>query len=87
MPFPLPIDITFQHEVIEAWLEDVDDRIELGQKEQAELSWKEATGLYLKLGHDGYRKDLDDKIVESRVKLDRFTQQLLCEQSQKTSDK
>jgi hypothetical protein len=87
MPFPLPNDIQFRQEVIQAWLEDINDRIELGQIDQAELSWKQATGLYLKLGHEGYRKDLDDQIVEARVKLDRFTQQLLCEQSQKTSDK
>ena len=73
MPFPMPIDPEFRMEVILAWLQDVDDRLEVGRIDDAEKSWKEAVGLYLKLGPGEYNSDVDKLIVDARVKLNNLT--------------
>ena len=72
MPFPLPIDPDFMKEVVLAWLEDVDERLLHGRPEDAEISWKEAVGLYLKLGPGEYSPEIDKLIVDARVKLDQI---------------
>lgn len=69
MPFPLPVDPQFRKEVIEFWLEDIEDRIEMNALQGALDSWKIANGLYLELpaGHgDPY---LEDQLMALRVKL------------------
>ena len=69
MPLPLPQDPQFRKEVIQAWLDDVDDRLEMGQPEGALLSWKIANDLFLQLPPGFGDLDLEDQLVAKRVKL------------------
>lgn len=73
MPFPLPIDPDFRKEVVRSWIEDVDDRLELGDLESAELSWKIANHVYVSLPPGQGDSLLEDSLVKSRVKLDQHT--------------
>lgn len=73
MPFPLPIDPVFRKEVIQSWIEDVDDRLELGDLESAEQSWKIANSLYVSLPAGQGDSFLENALVEGRVKLDKHT--------------
>ena len=70
MPFPLPLDPDFRKEVIKSWIEDVHDRIKLGDRESAELSWKIANSLFVSLPAGQGDFSLENKLIESRVKLD-----------------
>lgn len=70
MPFPLPLDPDFRKEVIKSWIEDVHDRIELGDRESAELSWKIANSLFVSLPAGQGDFSLETDLIESRVKLE-----------------
>ena len=69
MPLPLPRDPQFRKEVIQAWLDDVEDRLELGQHEGALLSWKTANDLLLQLPPGHGDLNLEDQLVALRVKI------------------
>ena len=73
MSFPLPIDPDFRKEVVGFWLDDVDDRLEIGNLSDAELSWKQANGIYLTLPPGSGDMALEDRIFAARVKLDNFS--------------
>jgi hypothetical protein len=70
MPFPLPLDPEFKKEVILFWLLDVDDRLEMGDVESAEKSWKTATELLLSLPAGRGSLSLEESLFQARVKLD-----------------
>lgn len=84
MPFPLPLDSYFRKEVVWIWLCDIADRIELGDLEGARQSWKTAQAIYLTLPPGSGSEHIEQELVRTRVKLDSFTQQPLCEQLQMT---
>jgi hypothetical protein len=73
MGFPLPIDISFRKEVVGFWLDDVDDRLEAGRLQDAEASWKEASSLYLSLPAGCGDLNLEDRLFQQRVKLDKHS--------------
>ena len=73
MAFPLPIDPDFRKTCVEFWLDDIDDRLKLGDHASAELSWKEANGIYLSLPAGFGDMALEDRIYAQRVKLDNLT--------------
>lgn len=69
--FPLPQDPFFIKEVIDIWLDDVEDRLTEGRGvEDAIISWKIANALYLKLPAGCGDMALEDRIFQQRVKLD-----------------
>lgn len=68
MPFPLPNNIEYRKLLIKDWIQDVYDRIEQ-HPETAEESWKIANRLFLKLGPGQGDPELEQALVESRVKL------------------
>jgi hypothetical protein len=70
MPFPLPLDPTFRKEVIKSWIDDVHDRLELGDRKSAELSWKIANSLFVSLPAGQGDFSLENDLIESRVKLE-----------------
>jgi hypothetical protein len=70
MSFPLPIDPDFIKTVTGFWLDDVEDRLELGEVQDAERSWKEASSLYLSLPPGCGDLSLEDRLYAQRVKLD-----------------
>jgi hypothetical protein len=70
MPFPLPVDPTFRLEVIRSWLEDVDDRAELGDIHGAEVSLLTANRLYLLLPPGRGCPQIEEEILDKRVKLE-----------------
>jgi len=73
MAFPLPRDNDFIKEVVGFWLDDVDDRIQIGQLKEAEHSWRTANDLYLTLPAGSGDLALEGRIFERRVKLDKIT--------------
>jgi hypothetical protein len=73
MELPLPIDPDFRKTVVGFWLDDIDDRLEIGDTEGAELSWKEANNLYLSLPTGCGDANLEESIFEKRVKIDNLT--------------
>ena len=70
MGFPLPADPDFRKLCVQFWLDDIDDRLELNRFEDAELSWKEANGIYLSLPPGAGDLNLEDRIYQQRVKID-----------------
>lgn len=73
MALPLPVDPDFRKMCAKFWLDDIDDRIEMGRLNDAELSWKEANAIYLSLPAGFGDMVLEDRIYEQRVKLDNLT--------------
>jgi hypothetical protein len=71
MSLPLPIDPDFRKTCVEFWLDDVEDRLEVNRLEDAELSWKEANSLYLTLPPGCGDLELEDRLFQMRVKLDK----------------
>jgi hypothetical protein len=69
MPFPLPIDPDFRKEVVSMWMDDVDDRLVLGDLEDAEVSWKIANAIYLNLPPGEGTLEIEARLVGQRVKL------------------
>ena len=74
MAFPLPADPDFRKVCVGFWLDEIDDRIEMNQLENAELAWKEANGIYLSLPAGCGDMNLEDRIYEQRVKIDNLSQ-------------
>lgn len=70
MPFPLPIDPEFRKEIIRSWIEDCHDRLELGYKNDAEVSWRTANSLYLSLPPGSGDPAIEQALVSARVKLE-----------------
>jgi hypothetical protein len=73
MAFDLPLDPDFRKEVVEFWLDDIDDRLELGKIEDAEKSWRSAREIYLSLPVGCGDMGLEDRIFGQRVKIDNLT--------------
>ena len=69
MPFPLPLDPDHRLEVIKMWLDDVDDRLEIGAEEDAALSYAIARNIYLKLPGGFYDQDLEDRMISTQGKM------------------
>ena len=74
MGFPLPIDPEFRKHVVGFWLDDIDDRLEVNQIDNAEQSWKEARTIYLSLPPGNGDSSLEERIVQQRVKIDKRLQ-------------
>jgi hypothetical protein len=70
MPFPLPIDPEFRREVVSFWMDDVEDRLALGDAEDAEVSWKIANAIYLNLPPGEGTLETEARLFGLRVKLD-----------------
>ena len=73
MPFPLPLDPDFRKEVVSMWMDDVDDRLELGDVEDAEVSWKIANSIYLHLPPGEGTLEIEARLFGQRVKLTKLT--------------
>jgi len=69
MPFPLPLDPEFRKEVVSFWMDDVEDRLALGDHEDAEVSWKIANAIYLKLPPGEGCIETEARLFGLRVKL------------------
>lgn len=68
-PFPLPKDPEFIKEVVRSWIEDVDDRVSIGDEHGASLSLRTAETLYLSLP-PGYGDDsIESSIVNAKHRL------------------
>ncbi len=72
MGFPLPVDPTYRKLVVTFWLEDIDDRLEINARQDAEKSWKIANEIYLSLPPGTGDPDIEDWIFRQRVKLDQL---------------
>jgi hypothetical protein len=70
MPFPLPLDPGFRKEVVSFWMDDVEDRIEQGNHEDAEVSWRIANTIYLNLPPGEGCLEIEARLFGLRVKLD-----------------
>jgi len=73
MAFPLPADPDFRKTCVGFWLDEIDDRIEMNQPDNAEWAWKEANAIYLSLPLGEGDPELEHRIFEQRVKLDNLT--------------
>ena len=73
MPFPLPLDPDFRKEVVSMWMDDVDDRLELGDIEDAKVSWKIANSIYLHLPPGEGTLEIEARLFGQRVKLTKLT--------------
>ena len=69
MPFPLPLDPEFRKEVVSFWMDDVEDRIEQGNHEDAEVSWRIANTIYLNLPPGEGCLEIEARLFGLRVKL------------------
>lgn len=70
MPFPLPIDPDFRKEIAMSWLEDVEERVRLGDMEGASVSLSEALNLILSLPPGKGSTHLEKTYIDTRVKLE-----------------
>ena len=73
MPFPLPLDPDFRKEVVSMWMDDVEDRLDLGDIEDAEVSWKIANAIYLNLPPGEGTLEIEARLFGQRVKLTKLT--------------
>ena len=72
MTFPLPADPDFRKLCVSFWLDDVEDRLKDNRLSDAELSWKEANGIYLSLPPGFGDMALEDRLFQQRVKLSKL---------------
>jgi len=70
VPFPFPVDPSYRREIALSWLLDVDDRLDMGDLDGAEKSWKTATDILLSLPAGEGSFSLDEGLFQARVKLD-----------------
>jgi len=70
MVFPLPLDSYHRIQIIQWWLEDVDDRLELGLVDDAAISFRIARDLYLKLPGNVFDQALEDRVIAAQGKID-----------------
>lgn len=80
MPFPLPKDPEFRIAVAYSWADDVEDRLSMGDKQGASLSWKTANSILLSLPPGKGDSFLEGRMMELRVKLDQHLPKQTCEQ-------
>ena len=73
MPFPFPVDPSYRREIALSWLLDVEDRLDMGDLDGAEKSWKTATDILLSLPAGEGSFSLDEGLFQARVKLDNAT--------------
>jgi hypothetical protein len=73
MPFPLPLDPCFRKEIVWIWINDISDRLKLGDTEGAGISWKTANEIYLSLAPGEGSPDIEKCLFSERVKLDKIT--------------
>ena len=71
MAFPLCADPAYRRLLVTFWLEDVDDRLAQDRVDDAEISWKNANGIYLSLPPGEGNEDLEKWIFTQRVKIDK----------------
>jgi hypothetical protein len=69
MAFPLPLDPHYRIEIIEWWIDDVYDRLELGLVDDAVISFGIARDLYLKLPGSVFDQALEDRIIAAQGKI------------------
>jgi hypothetical protein len=55
------------------WMDDVEDRLELGDIEDAEVSWKIANAIYLNLPPGEGTLEIEARLFGQRVKLTKLT--------------
>ena len=70
MPFPIPLDPVFRKELIEAWVEDVLYRIEIGDIANGLKSWQIAVSMVNSLPPGCSDGSLEKELHDIRVKLD-----------------
>jgi hypothetical protein len=73
VPFPLPLCPYFRRTTANYWLDDVEDRVDMGQLEIAEQSWKTASAIYLSLPAGCGDLELENRLWGSRVSLDNLS--------------
>jgi hypothetical protein len=73
MPFPLCADPAYRRLLVTFWLDDVDDRLSQDRVGDAEISWKNANGIYLSLPPGEGDEEIEGRIYGQRVKLDKLT--------------
>jgi hypothetical protein len=71
MSLPLPVDPDFRKAVVGFWLDDIDDRLSANRVKDAEESWRQANNLYMSLPLGCGNTELEDRLFEQRVKLDK----------------
>lgn len=72
MPFPLPLGTEFRKELIESWILDAEDRVNMGDLEGASLSLSESYSLLMSLPPGKGDSGLELRFIETRVKIDRY---------------
>jgi hypothetical protein len=55
------------------WMDDVEDRLDLGDIEDAEVSWKIANAIYLNLPPGEGTLEIEARLFGQRVKLTKLT--------------
>lgn len=73
MAFPLPIDPEFRKEVVQFWLDDIDDRLNINRVADAEKSWQIANEIYLSLPPGYGDAEIENWLFAQRVKIDKRT--------------
>ena len=68
MPFPLPPDVDHRIAIIHWWLDDVEDRLSLGRTEEADVSYRTALDLYLRLPGGINDQILEDRMISAQGK-------------------
>jgi len=76
MSFPLPVDPEYRKLVVLFWLDDIDDRLEINQVEDAEKSWKIAQDIYLSLPPGEGNEEIESALMDSRVKINKRSSKL-----------
>lgn len=73
MGFPFPLCPEFRKEVVWAWIEDIEARLEEGYgAEDADISWQIARALYMELPPGEGCQQIEYALVKYRVKLDQI---------------
>lgn len=70
MPFPLPADPVFRKELAKSWIDDVEDRVNLGDIVGAGLSLNEARTLLLSLPPGQGDESIVEHLLTAQSKLE-----------------
>ena len=73
MPFPLPEDPAYRKLVVTYWLDDINDRLDSNQVQDAEKSWKIASSIYLSLPPGEGDPEIESWLFKQRGKIDQIT--------------
>lgn len=79
MPFPLPRDPDFIKEVVDSWIVDVDDRLQMGDVEGARVSLQLANRIYLSLPAGTGDNSIEEGLVKAGVSIEQHSQKTKCE--------